>query len=845
MSCRHKSTLCCFIFLLLLPPLLSASGISNPSLATETITKQLGWVKTAENVCGYFVEDPITSQILAPKLIKIAASYGVLSQKETSILEGEVTVTRADQQIITDKAFLYRDPHTGKLSVIDLIGNVRLRQPNTLVIGTTGRYEVVTGKKFLSSILYRTTLNQAARQHIDICQSHIITALTAWGEAQSFAEQEPKIYELENATYSTCPPTKPLWQVKASHIVLNKNTGRGYATHGRLLLKNIPILYFPYFNFSIDKQRKTGFLWPKIGSNSKWGPYIQTPFYWNLAPNYDMTIMPSLLSKRGFKLSDNFRYLTTTDLGTINASILPNDRFFAEFQKKIAADATYRDSPNPIIQSELARLDGASTTRKGFFWRNESRFNPNWSSHIDFNYAGDDYYLRDFGSNLNEVTQNQLLQEADIFYQSPHWNGTFRLQAYQTLHPINEEIVLNQYRRLPQLIMNASYPLSWGFDYFHYAEGANFTVLKMPGTDTQMPIGNRLHFQPGVALPIYYPYFFMNPRIQLALTEYNLRQTQDTNSPSDIRRALPIFDVVSGISLTRRMHLFHQTYQHTLEPQIYYTYIPYRDQSDIPLFDTTTNTLVYDQIFNYNRFTGIDRIGDANQIGVGVTTRLIDDASGLERLRFGIGEIIYFAKRRVTLCQDPTICTDNPLNPSNRWHLSPISSLLNYHLYDPWTLSANTIWNPISKQLDNNTIGLHYQTDNFHIFNIYYTYAYNGDVLSGVVTHRSNNNLKVTDISFTWPMRRDVSMMGRWRQDWNERHLQNLFYGIQYDSCCWAVRLVASRTFLSTDPNRNYPKYNNEFYIQVALKGLGNVGDNPTNLLSSISGYNPQFGQEF
>lgn len=230
---------------------------------------------------------------------------------------------------------------------------------------------------------------------------------------------------------------------------------------------------------------------------------------------------------------------------------------------------------------------------------------------------------------------------------------------------------------------------------------------------------------------------------------------------------------------------------------------------------------------------------------MGVTTRLIDNDSGLEKVRLGVGEIVYFANRRVTLCNDDS-CSDNPSNDSNRQSLSPVSGILNYHINRSWSFNANSIWNPISKQLDNTTLAFQYKPDDARLFNIGYTYARSGDVLSGVSTTNATNNLKVTDVSAAWPLFRDVSVVGRWSQNWNHEHLQNLLYGLQYDTCCWAVRLVGGRAFIGFDPNNNNsPQYNSEAYIQFSLKGLGDIGTgNPSGLLSGIPGYQSQFGQE-
>lgn len=831
---------------------------SKPYFNPLAIAQQLGWVESPINSCGgYYLEQPFPIPLKGAQdqSVILTSESGLLSQRATSILEGRVTANRYGQQMTSNKAFVYRNPSTGQLSAMDMIGNVHFREPNTLVIGKIGSYNFSTKAKALTNILYRTSLQNGTKQilgpEISLEQMKTerrITALTAWGQGDEFWQTEPKIYELAGATYSTCPPTKPAWQVKASHIVLNKITGRGYATHARILVHNVPIFYTPYINFSIDRRRKSGFLWPTLGSSNKWGPYLLTPFYWNMAPNYDMTITPGILTKRGLQLTDRFRYLTKLNNGEVNVSVLPNDKYFANFQKTSAQK--FANSTDKTTQAELNRLLTDSTTRKSLFWRDESRFDKHWSSHVDFNYASDDYYLRDFGSNLNEITQNQLLQEADLYYKSQHWDFTGRLQAYQTLHPVDEPPVNNAYRRFPQLILNGDYPdQRFGLEYFIQNELTHFDIRNTPGIQANLPIGNRVHTQPGISWPLSSPYYYFTPRLQFAFTQYQLYQTAPTNTPGSKRRALPIFDTALKFYFSRDLSLFNQPYQQTLEPQFYYTYIPYRSQNSIPIFDTIVNTLTYDQLFNYNRFSGIDRIGDANQIALGFTTRLIESETGLEKLRFGLGGIIYFAPRRVTLCNNNS-CADNPNNPELSRKISPLSGTLSYSVNASWKLDANTIWNPIDKQLDNATINFQYQPIAQHIINFGYTYARTA-TYSGVSTTDASDNLKASTISFAWPLLHEVSVIGLWTQNWNQGHLQNLLYGLQYDTCCWAVRFVGGRSFTGFESNNNNtpnptkPQYNNQYYIQFSLKGLGDLSSgNPSGVLSSINGYNTQFGQE-
>ena len=835
-------------------PLWAATKPEAPSLTKEAIAKQLGWVNNTSNHCGgYYIEAPFLYPQNNQKknLVAITTDQVTFSQQGTSILQGKLSVSYGGQEITSNKAYLYRDPQTQKLTTVDFIGNVHLRAPDNLVIAKEGSFNFQTKAKSMRDLTYRTRIytetakpSQRIFSRKELQKQRQTTGINAWGQAGAFSQTQPKITELDQASYSTCPPLDPMWQVKASHIALDKNTGRGSASHARLLVHKVPIVYMPYFNFSIDNQRKTGFLWPTFGTSSKFGRYLTTPFYWNMAPNYDMTVTPAYLSLRGMQFSDLFRYLSRRGTGKVSASIVPHDKEFPSFQE--TSQTQYQSSTNPAVQAELNRLLDANATRYGISWQDNTHLNPHWSTHVDVNRVSDDYYLRDFGSDISEITQNQLLQEIDLGYKGENWNFLGRFQQYQTLHPLDSNnIVQNQYQRLPQLILNGEYPdQPYGLDYFINNEVTHFNIHKTPGVNTIQPIGQRIHTQPGIALPLNWSYLYFIPRTQLSLTEYVLTDTGGT-VPTPLRRTIPIFDISSGLFFDRNVSVFNNPYQQTLEPQFYYTYVPYRNQSSVPVFDTAVNTLTYDQLFTYNRFSGIDRVGDTNQLSVGIATRLIDSNSGSEKIRAGLGEIVYFANRRVTLCNNLS-CTDNPTNSSNRQTLSPLSGMLNYTLNPHWGVNGATIWNTQSKKFDNQTLNLHYQPNDRRILNLGFSFVRNGDIFSGISTNTSTNNLKLTDFSFAWPVKNDWSMVGRWSQDWNKSHFQSLLYGLQYDSCCWAMRFGGGRQFTGLSSNNTF-QYNSEFYVQFALKGLGSIGSGSSSTLlsNSISGYQTtQFGQD-
>ena len=457
----------------------------DKNLTKSAVADALGWVSSDENRCGgYYLEPPFidAKELIANQsAMRVTGNEGVFSLHGTSTYEGNVTITQDGQQIMANRAYVYRSPETEEYSGIDLIGHVSFRKPNDLILARCGHIDLENDNKILRDILYRTAIyNTTLKPTIpieEIQQERKVYQLSAWGKASLFKQEKPKIYQFYDASYSTCPPLDPSWQVKASDITLNKETGRGVAKHARLLVKGVPILYAPYLNFPIDSRRQTGFLWPIVGSSTESGPTLTTPFYWNLAPNYDNTITPSILGNRGLQVTNLFRYLngSPASSGQVEITILPNDRLFADFQENEFEEN--KNTNNPVTLAELNRLINDSTTRGAVTIKNKTRFNEHWSSFLDYNFVSDDYYLKDFSNNLHETTANQILQQFDLDYKSQYWQFTGRLQGYQTLHPIEENPFYNQYVRLPELILDGYYPTQSGLNFFISNDATHFDIV--------------------------------------------------------------------------------------------------------------------------------------------------------------------------------------------------------------------------------------------------------------------------------------------------------------------------------------------------------------------------------
>lgn len=787
----------------------------------------LGWTPMRATMCGgTYVEPAIVRDYPNPPPIgegqvTITATKPVLfSQTGTSILEGNVTITQIGRQITADKAYIYRDPNTGKVSGIDLIGNVHYREKGKLIVSRTAHIDTVNRVVTLKNAVYR--FSKTSREDM----------LNAWGTIGQGVRQDNGILDLSNATYSTCPPTTRTWAITAGKLHLDKNTGRGVARNSTLRIQNMPILYAPYLSFPIDNRRKTGFLFPTFGYANDDGFSIATPFYFNLAPNYDATLTPRYIQNRGLLTGLNFNYLTPYDFGKLNASIIPDDRKFSSFQN--SAPTVYADMAN--ADSYLSRITSASDTRNAFSFQDNSVYNQHWSSKVNLNYVSDDYYFQDFASAPQQIIADQLVNQADLNYQGENWRFLGRLQGYQTLHPINEALTQNQYSHLPQFDLNADYPNQpYGLEFLWNSQIVRFDQQNDFITRDPLVSGDRLRLVPGLRLPIANASGYFVPTLQLDETAYEL-QNQTLGNPDSINRTLPMFNIDSGLFFDRHIHFGNHAYTQTLEPRLFYLWVPVNNQNDIPLFDTNLPPFSYGQLFQTNRFVGYDRIGDADQLTGALTTRFLDSFTGEEKLRASVGEIFYLHAPQV--CDTPD-CINDPITGK---HVSPIVSELSYNLNRQWNLTANWAWDPNYSDTDNSGITFNYHPNPHKIFYLGYNYIRNGDPINNSM-NTTEDNLNRINLGMAYPVNSRWSLFGNWNYNISHSHPQAYFYGAEYNTCCWAIRFLASRSLLAED-QLGAPSYQTTYYVQIQLKGLGNIGNSdPSTILNGgVPGYHDTFG---
>lgn len=853
---------------------ITTNRIPPPEVNQELI-KRLGWVNVDEpnNLCGgYYVEPKLSAfdQPTGPireSQTSITYHEATLSQTGPSVFSGNVVVIQSGRRLVSDKAIVYRDPKTGNLVAIDLLGNIQIFEPGRMIEGEEAHLGFDQKSGYINNVTYRLLLANDAQVALGEQplnkNTERLTSTIGWGQATNAVQNAPGHYEFRNATYTTCPPTENQWRVEARNIKIDRTKERGVARDVKLTVAGTPVFYTPYLSFPTSKKRKTGFLFPSLGSSTNGGFEFTLPFYWNMAPNYDMTLTPRYYARRGVLFDDLFRYLTPDSNGQFRLGFLPNDQHFKKF--KSTADKSY-----PLAFG-LPSLLQASNNRSLFSWQNSTQFDPHWSSLIDYTNVSDDYYFQDFGGIPALFGTNQVERQANITYSGENWNFLGMLQGYHTLHPVNRQPINNLYSRVPEFDLNADYPDAVnGFDLFMQNQAVYFNRSIGPG-ETFTPLrGSRFNTTPGVSYPFYHPGGFFIPGIMLNATQYALENPQPFPDipivplgntfvplrllsapliPRSVNRTLPVVSVDSGLYFDRDVTVFNKNYQQTLEPRLFYLYVPYKNQNNNPVFDSGIIPFSYDQLFVTNRFSGGDRLGDANQISVGLETRFMDQKTGNEKFHAGIGEILYFADRRVTLCNTPG-CSDFTFGLgglSNTEKISPIAGQMGYFFNPAWSVNADLTWDPSEVATGSGNFYFQYSPDEAHLLNFGYNFLRNGDIIQSlphdtVPQRSSKNDLNQISVSFALPLSLKWSTVGLWNYNLSQRHPQTYLVGLQYENCCWAARVVGGRTFTALDQTGK-ATFNNAVYVQLELKGLANFDpfNTSTLLTSQILGYRDPF----
>ncbi|MGB5163741.1 MAG: LPS assembly protein LptD [Woeseiaceae bacterium] len=629
-----------------------------------------------------------------------------------------------------------------------LEGNVRYADDGTEVASDVAEFSYGSGRVRFQGAQFSLGTNNAR------------------GNADNVVISDAGGLELDNVSYTTCPPGSNDWLLQAKSIDLDTRSGIGTAKGIKLRFQGVPVLYAPRLSFPLSDARKSGLLAPEIGSTSRSGNEIVLPIYWNIAPNYDATFTPRLLTDRGLQLQTEFRYLTAKNDGVAQAEYLPDD--------SLVDDARYQ-----------------------LRYVHKTEFDSGWRNQIHLREVSDSQYFEDLGGSLSSSSITHLDRNVRFDYRTDTLLLFAQAQDFQT---IDDALLPQQqpYQRLPQLLVSGRWPTK----LLHLNVGLDGEVVNF---DRDAGVtGWRANIAPQLELPFGGPGWFIKPAAAYDYTSYELSNTlpgEDTN-PS---RGLPIASLDTGLILERNLKSGRQQ---TLEPRLLYVYIPFEDQDALPVFDTITPDLNFVQLFRKNRYLGVDRIGDTQQVSIGVTSRILDADTGKELVRATIGQTRYFRDRMVTL----------PGNTTATIESSDYLAEMRFLLYDNVNFDLGHQWST-GGEATQSEARLQYRPANKKIVNLAYRYR--------------RDSLEQGDMSWSWPVSRQWNFVGRYNYSFRDDKVLEQFFGLEYESCCWGLRLV-SRRYISTRDGTS----DSSFGLQLVLKGMSSVGTAADKLLENgILGY--------
>jgi LPS-assembly protein len=576
-----------------------------------------------------------------------------------------------------------------------------------------------------------------------------------------------------------------------------------------LRVKDIPILPIPYISFPINDERSSGWLYPSIGNTQEGGFEFSAPYYFNLAPNYDATITPRLMTERGLMLNLEARHLSENTNNTLELAYLANDSQF----DTATLGLPLTKSPPQSKRWQINYLGSADLNRS-------------WSASADFSAISDLDFYQDFGNDgLNETSKSYLYRQGEINYWQSNWHMQASLQSYQlidqSLNSLDEP-----YSSLPRINLDYDQQKESGLSYGLDAEYVYFDRNFDANTFTQAQIdngvllsGQRVSLEPKLAWNMETPGLYFKPEFKYKYATYQLEE-QALGSPDKPERGIFVGQLDSGLYFDKALDFNGNEYTQTLEPRLYYLYSEFEDQSNIPLFDTANLTSGFNQLFREDRFSGKDRIGDSNQLTIALSSRILN-SSGQEKANFSIGQIYYFEDRKVGLT--------TPISTLQQ-SSSSIAGNFSYHFNENWRLRAFQEWNSDNNNFNNGSFQFRYQSDINHILNLSYRYR-NSPNLPGLI--------KQTDISALWPIADNLQFIGRWNYDLEYNRNLETIIGLEYSNCCWDIRVVARKWVDNTEISGAFVEDNTGIFLQFELKGLGNIlGGSIDSLIGeSITGF--------
>ncbi|MDQ7048649.1 MAG: LPS assembly protein LptD [Enterobacterales bacterium] len=724
--------------------------------------------------------------------------------KADKVPENSQNLTRLEGHVsmLTEKSLLKADLmiSDNQKQTLVAIGNVSVETSESLLTAKKFEGDQKTRQTKLSDVQFNFFSNNAN------------------GQAESIKLDIDNVATLSQLTFSTCPTQDESWRFSADELKLDQNSGRGEAWGMWLKVKGIPVFYFPYLNFPIDDQRKSGILPPAISSGGRNGFDLSLPIYWNIAPPADATFKLRNIANRGTQIGAEFRYLNKLSVNRFAVEWLGKDQYTRQLllEQPNLADGLY----------------GLKEDRWAISLSNESYFNNQWSASFNASKVSDRDYFKDLGADLINKQgyngQSQLVSRGQINYQDDIWHFVLMAESTQALSGTEP------YRLLPSVISDANYydtdsGILWQFD----GELSSFSHSNASLID-----GSRLNLTPKMSYPIRRSYAWLTPQLSYQMSQYN-QNNPLTGDNVKVNRNLPIFSLDSGLIFDRSIKWGESSLNHSFEPRLFYAYVPYREQSQIQNFDTRIPDASFQQLWRANRFVGMDKIGDTNHFSLAVSNRFSDTQSGDQRLSFSMGRRFYLEQRHLALTGPDVVQNDR---------YSPWMAEVNFQPNNKLEISSFIEWSDVSFGINQHKgtnlarTRIKFEPKRDHIVN-----------LSHRVRNKDGFSNEEIDFSFAWPVNDRWRIVGRWYNDLKRGRTAESLIGFEYESCCWALSIV-SRRYLDTLLDANglpvvtssglrREEFNSGIQLQFVFKGLGSAGQNGVSKLleSSIRDYRMRF----
>lgn len=682
----------------------------------------------------------------------------------------------------------------GELAVFK--GNVSITSANNII--TADSADILKGGQEITAsgdVQYTDELLQVNSESVELNGNlkllqmqetdYKISGIDGRGGADLLSISQEKGVILEDVSFTTCPLGNDDWKIQASEISIEKNIPFGQAYNTRFYLGGIPVFYLPYFAFPITTERQTGFLFPKFGSSSSTGLEYEQPFYWNIAPNMDATISTRLMTNRGLQLKSEYRYLFANHTGEVQVEYLPND-------------------------SDSTNLDDR------YFYRliHRGNLDKNWSVSADISDLSDANYIIDLGSDYYSQADTYLYRKFGLSYASDNLDFSMFVRDFTTIGLTNEN-----YRALPEAKLQYTTQLNDLIDLGVKSELAYFEIDELSA-----PNAVRFHIEPSISLPYQRAWGELLAQVSVLHTRYqqDLKNINLTTSSlqEDVDRTITKSRLYGSLIFEKEQNVWGKEYMLTFEPKAQYLYTSFKDQSNIGLYDSTPLLTNFSNLFRGQEFTGLDRINDNNQITLGATSRLLDKNNN-ELLVASVGQIFYVDDAKLIDSQ----------RAGNR---SAIAAELDWQMNQNWLLHSDIQISDQTNRIERSSLSTEYRLDDNKLIQLNHRY----------IRELSDEKIDQVGLSASWPVAKNWHVVGRYYRDLERSRSIESFVGVEYESCCWALRLTLKRNLATRFNNngvRDLDEFDSGIALQFVFKGMGSSRKKVDMLDEGLFGYRQPF----